>query len=61
MMEFKNCKELSNSEIALYKQELENEFEKMKVKISSMCDELDEIEKEYKNADAELSRRMVTF
>lgn len=60
-MVFKNCKELSNAEISLYKTELENEFNALRDKINAMCDDLDKIEKEYNNAENELSIRKGIF
>ena len=52
-MDFKNIKELSNSELALYKKELENRYEVLKTKINKLCDELDAIDKEYVKVEKE--------
>lgn len=53
----KNVKELSNSELNLYKRDLENEYESIKSKIDKLCDDLEAVEKEYKKADLELTIR----
>ena len=56
-MEFKNVKELSNSEIKLYRETLKNEFDVLKYKIKEMCDELQKIDSEYNKAESELKIR----
>ena len=42
-----NVKDLSNSELIVYKKELSDEFEATKSKIDRLCEELAKIEKEY--------------
>ena len=56
-MEFKDLKNLSNSEIMIYKEELKNEFEVVKHKIKELCDEIEKIDGEYKKAENELTIR----
>lgn len=53
-MELKNIKELSNSELGLYKKELENYYEVLKTKISKLCDELELVDKEYVKLEKEI-------
>jgi hypothetical protein len=52
-----NFKEMSNSEIKLYIENLRNEFEGKKLKLKEICDEMDEIEREYLHATKELEIR----
>lgn len=52
-----NFKEMSNSEIKLYIENLRNEFEGKKLKLKEICDEMDDIEHEYLNATKELEIR----
>jgi hypothetical protein len=52
-----NFKEMSNSEIKLYIENLRNEFEGKKLKLKEICDEMDEIEREYLNVTKELEIR----
>ena len=49
----KNCKDMSNSEIKLYKLNLENEYEAVKAKIAELEKKLDEIDREYIKAENE--------
>lgn len=56
-MEKKNIKELSNSELNIYKKELTNEFETIKGKIDSLIKELKETEREYFKVETELKIR----
>lgn len=56
-MEFKNTKELSNSEIQLYMTTLENEYEVLKYKVKEQCDLLEKMGKEYNKAEEELKKR----
>lgn len=56
-MESKNLKDLSNSEIMVYKEELKNEFEVVKYKIKELCDKIEKIDAEIKKADNELTIR----
>lgn len=60
-MEVKNCSELSNSEIKLYLESLNNEFESKKAKIKELCEELIEIEKAYNDAQTEINIRRTIF
>lgn len=52
-----NYKEMSNSEIKLRIEVLKNEFESKKIKLRKVCEEMDEIEKEYLDANNELNIR----
>lgn len=52
-----NFKEMSNAEIKLYIENLRNEFEGKKLKLKEICDEMDDIEREYLNATKELEIR----
>ena len=56
-MEFKDVKNLSNSEIALYKETLKNEFDVLKHKIKDLCDEIQKVDNEYQKAENELNIR----
>lgn len=56
-MKKKNIKELSNSELNIYKKELTNEFETIKGKIDSLIKELKETEREYFKVETELKIR----
>ena len=49
--------ELSNSEIKLRLETLENEFESKKKDLVKLCEEMDKIEKEYLEAKQELEIR----
>lgn len=52
-----NYNEMSNSEIRLRIETLKNEFEAKKIKLRELCEEMDKIEKEYLDANNELSVR----
>ena len=56
-MEKKNIKELSNSELNIYKKELTNEFEAIKSKIDSLIKTLKDTENEYLKVETELKIR----
>ena len=60
-MEAKNCSELSNSELKLYLESLNNEFEAKKAKIKELCEELVEIENAYNDAQNEINIRRTIF
>ena len=49
--------EMSNSEIRMRIETLKNEFEAKKIKLRELCEEMGEIEKEYLEANNELSVR----
>lgn len=53
----KDIKTLSNSELSLYKKELENEYDSVKNKILTLCEKLETIDKEYNKINKELSIR----
>lgn len=53
----KNIKELSNSELNIYKKELEFEFETLKNKISDLCEELKKVENKYNSIELEFKIR----
>jgi hypothetical protein len=52
-----NYKEMSNSEIKLHIESLKNEFEAKKIKLRKVCEEMNEIEKKYLEANNELNIR----
>lgn len=56
-MDFKDVKQLTNTEISLYKKELENEYETIKTKINKLCDELEQLDKEYVKVENEVGVR----
>lgn len=56
-MEAKDTSKMSNSELKLYLTSLENEFEAKKAKLKEMCEELEDIQFEYSNAQNELKIR----
>lgn len=60
-MEVKNCSELTNAELKTYSMSLENEFEAVKAKIKVLCEQLEEIEKEYNIAQNEMKIRKTIF
>jgi len=43
----KDCKNMSNNELKLYKLSLENEYEAIKAKISALEEELDKLDRAY--------------
>ena len=57
MIEVKDCKTLSNSEICLYIHKLENAHEALRTQIGKLCDEFDLINSEYIKATQELDKR----
>jgi hypothetical protein len=56
-MEYKDCKNLSNAELRIYQENLKNEFETVKAEIAERFKMLDEMDIEYKKAEAELNKR----
>ena len=52
-----NYNEMSNSEIKMRIETLKNEFESKKIKLRQICEEMGELEKEYLEANNELSVR----
>lgn len=56
-MKDKNPKELSNSELNIYKKDLENEYEAIKNEISRLCEELKKVEKKYYSVELEFKIR----
>lgn len=56
-MRDKKYNEMSNSEIRMLIETLKNEFESKKIKLRTICEEMDEIEKEYLDANNELKVR----
>ncbi len=56
-MKDKNVKELSNSELNVYKKDLENEYESIKNEINNLCDELRKVEKKYYSVELEFKIR----
>ena len=57
----KDCKNMSNNEIKLYKLALENEYEAIKSKIASLEEQLDELDREYIKAENEEKIRRTSF
>lgn len=57
----KNCKNMSNNELKLYKLSLENEYESVKAKIAALEEQLDELDKEYVKAENEEKIRRIGF
>ena len=57
----KNCKNMSNNELKLYKLSLENEYESVKAKIAALEGQLDELDKEYVKAENEEKIRRIGF
>ena len=57
----KDCKNLSNNELKLYKLSLENEYEAVKAKIMALEEELDKLDREYEKAENEEKIRRTTF
>jgi predicted nucleic acid-binding Zn-ribbon protein len=60
-MEKKDYTIMSNNDIKLHIQRLENEFETKKAQIKELCDELVEIENEYHKAENELNIRKTVY
>lgn len=57
----KDCKNLSNNELKLYKLSLENEYEAIKAKIASLEEQLDKLDREYEKAENEEKIRRTTL
>ena len=57
----KNCKNMSNNELKLYKLSLENEYETVKAKIAALEGQLDNLDKEYVKAENEEKIRRIGF
>lgn len=57
----KDCKNMSNNELKLYKLSLENEYEAIKAKITALEQELDSLDREYVKAENEEKIRRTTF
>jgi hypothetical protein len=60
-MEAKDCSELTNSELKLYIQSLENEFSAIKAKIKLLCEDMEKIESQYELAQNEINLRKTIF
>ena len=52
-----NFKEMSNSELALQKKKLEDEYDAVKAEIQKKLDKLSELETEYNNLVTEMNNR----
>lgn len=52
-----NFKEMSNSELALQKKRLEDEYDAVKAEIQKKLDKLSELETEYNNLVSEMNNR----
>ena len=61
MMVPKDCKNMSNNELKLYKLALENEYEAIKAKIIGLEEQLDELDREYNKAKTEEKIRRTNF
>lgn len=57
----KNCKNMSNNELKLYKLALENEYEAVKAKIAALEEQLDALDIEYVKAENEEKIRRTAF
>jgi hypothetical protein len=57
----KDCKNMSNNELKLYKLSLENEYEAVKAKIATLEEQLDELDREYVKAENEEKIRRIGF
>lgn len=57
----KDCKNMTNNELKLYKLSLENEYEALKAKIALLEEELDKLDREYIKAENEEKIRMNIF
>ena len=57
----KDCKNMSNNELKLYKLSLENEYEAVKAKIAALEEQLDELDREYVKAENEEKIRRIGF
>ena len=56
-MDFQDCKNMSNAEIRLYQENLKNKYEVIKAEIAERFKILDEMDREYNKAEAELNKR----
>ena len=57
----KDCKNMSNNELKLYKLSLENEYEAVKAKIANLEQQLDDLDREYAKAENEEKIRRIGF
>ena len=57
----KDCKNMTNNELKLYKLALENEYEAVKAKIAGLEKQLDELDIEYAKAENEEKIRRTSF
>ena len=57
----KDCKNMSNNELKLYKLALENEYEAVKAKIATLEEQLDALDREYEKAENEEKIRRTAF
>ena len=57
----KDCKNMSNNELKLYKLSLENEYEAVKAKIAALEQQLDDLDREYVKAENEEKIRRTAF
>ena len=57
----KDCKNMTNNELKLYKLSLENEYEAVKAKIMALEEELDKLDREYGKAENEEKIRRTAF
>ena len=57
----KDCKNMTNNELKLYKLSLENEYEAVKAKIAALEEKLDELDREYLKAENEEKIRRTAF
>ena len=57
----KDLKNLSNSELRIYQEQLTNEYEVIKNEIAAKFKKLDEMDAEYNKVEAELNRRKNRF
>jgi hypothetical protein len=56
-MEKNNFQEMSNAELKLYMEKLENEYEFKKTQLINICEEMSKIENDYLNAKNEINIR----
>jgi uncharacterized protein involved in exopolysaccharide biosynthesis len=57
----RDCKNMSNNELKLYKLSLENEYEAVKAKIAALEQQLDDLDREYVKAENEEKIRRTAF
>lgn len=57
----KDCKNMSNNELKLYKLSLTNEYEAIKNKILELEKELDKLDLEYRKVENEENKRRNSF